>query len=328
MVSEHADFCPQCGCRIAYILNYYEKAGRKTSAKKKFGPIWDSLPAEAKKFLESVQRFLEETKTLFFFDKRTDFVGFRKAKGEKLLVYFSRHADGSLVIHLFSFAKQINETFPFDSSKVGDYLTTVKEAFSARQAPPSIPERAEADTFASSTRDELQSICKYTVFEGKILPIRVTEVAANNGKYRVWFTLPDGAKRFCLLTNVENILFDSEESARTHLNQDNLAQDGAAPRLESVVASSKNVADEYVLYSNGQYVIGFHETKHFDSVMSGYSFQKKSSSFVVVKVPDFSGDVIRAIVIYGKAAAEQYAHELSQQTGLPIEARLRSDCCS
>ena len=75
----------------------------------------------------------------------------------------------------------------------------------------------------------------------------------------------------------------------------------------------------YVLRSNGQYIMDFHEAKHYESKMSGYTFLKKSSGFVEVQVLNF-GNLSDAQKLYSRESAEEYAKELSEQLGYPIEA--------
>lgn len=169
------------------------------------------------------------------------------------------------------------------------------------------------DAFASSTLEYLAKTRRFTIVDDHIEPIKVIDVAWENGHYRVWFQFEDGERKFCLLPKVTEKLFDSEESAAAHLPK--LPDAPLAPIVQQTACKAETI---YVLRSNSQYVIGFHETKHYESDLRGYSFRKRSSSYIRVQVPDF-GDIHSALKLYTKEDAEKVASDITNQFGYQLE---------
>lgn len=331
MVSEHAAFCPQCGCKIEYILDFHRKEQeKKAQSKKTKTPVLNTLSESQISLLSKIKQQLKEKRIPFYYDVRDDFVGLRREKGQKLLFYFSRRANGDLYVHIYNREADSNDSILFEAAKVSSYLETALLAFAVplgkenviAPASPSKAQEQSEDVFTSSTKDELAEICHFTISEGRILPIKVVEVKWEKGRYRVWYQFEDGAKKFCLLSNVEKMLFDSIETAKDHLSKP--APVYGIKVTSSSVETTPNDNSVFVLRSNGQYITGFHKTKLYESDMAGYTFRKRSSSFLTLDVPDY-GNLNKAIKMYSKDSAEQYAAQLSQQLGYSVDAVLYKD---
>ena len=131
-VSEHALHCPNCGCIIDFIKEYYRKIEKENAKKerarlKETTPdIYSTLSGKAKEFIDSVEKDFIKYKVNFFLDKRHEFVGFRKEKKEKLLAYLSRHANGDLFIHLHDSETDSNKAMLFRETQLSNYIKQVE----------------------------------------------------------------------------------------------------------------------------------------------------------------------------------------------------------
>lgn len=325
-VSEHAFFCPQCGCRIEYIMDFYknqEEEKANNAEEEVVKPrILDTLTDEELVPLEMLKETLFENGIPFYYDVRRDYVGLRAEKRGVLRLYYNRHVNGDLFVHIYD--PKVGEKYakPLDPHAVWELVDEGYYAFTGKRLEKKEPAQEEeppedGDPITPSL-EELSSIYHYTIYEGRVLPIQVIDVTKDKGACRVWYQLPKGDRKFCLYANIGERLFESLEAANACKEKEKGVY-GKPDAFGEVKAMEKD-KDEgvYVIYDGVQYLIGFHTVEHRDSVMPGFGKLRRSSVTATVQVPDY-GDLDHAMRYYTKESAEAVATALKEQAGHSVE---------
>ena len=126
-VSEHALACPECGCTIEYIKNFYKYSNAKINPViKEHDDLYSSLTNTEREFVDRLFNELHDENISFIIDKRDNFIGFGKTEEKSFMMYLSRHENGDLIIHMYD-PKKFRKTWEsFRIYKIEEYLSFIK----------------------------------------------------------------------------------------------------------------------------------------------------------------------------------------------------------
>ena len=335
MTSEHASFCPKCGCTIAYILSYYEQ--KKPKPKTGGAPTLEEVMGPAhRQFLSRVKAHLDALSIPYYYDERKNFGGFRPEKNAPLKAYLGTRVDGNIYIYLYSPKTQKNESALFDESKIDDYIAYIfRRLFVVEKHAESQNIQQNADKTTDENRHEmsqqellshLKSTYHYMIKDNEVLKVNVTEIVDKEGTLRLYYNLETGERKFCLLDNVSERLFKNREDAEEELERRKLPEEDFP--LTGGVGESPLHDEVYVLYYKDQYFAGYREERSytfFDNWTGGpLSTNKVSPSALKPnQVPMLSPDLEKAVKLYNVDIARDYQRDLDDYLSGQNEVEVR-----
>ena len=320
-VSEYADFCIGCGCNISYIKQYYknierEKAVAKEREKEAKRPdFYLTLSQKQKELIDTIKSDLEKNSIKYFFDNSKDYVGLRKNKDDKLIFYLSNDKDKNLIIHLYSLKNGKNAFAVFDNSKIKDYIAYIEHILFSipRQA---VVSKKTDEEFDESKLKKYRSKYTYSIRDNQVCFVRIEKIVKTKEKFRVYFTYWDGTKKFCLLDNIDNILYKSALEANKHITKPKainykIYKDDYKPEPVKAYVVKEVFSDTYFS--------GFHKIRQYDSEgRSGYDMYGPyafSGAYIVLDVPDFVLNVNKAEHFFTKESAEKLIKKIQSVSG-------------
>lgn len=305
-VSEHANFCPSCGCTIEYIKKHYKMLEEKKIEPKKQTAVsvqtyYSKLSPKPRLFVDRVKRELDKYTIKYVFVNEKEYCGFRKEKNGKLVIYLATHKDGLMYVHLYNEELDKNTGYKFNEDRVEEYFSYVfTRVFIINKQPAS-------GTHVHHSEKEYKY--KYAIRDNHIVEIRVDDVI-NNGSYKIiYYSYVDTNEQHeCGANEISSTLFFDKERAIKFLSlrkKESIVPQKLpnGPKPKRPVPNSNS--PYYVVYypKSNSYYCGSHETTNYETYRTNRG--NNMSSGAKYEVPDFTLDIKKATRFYYVETAEE-----------------------
>ena len=295
LVHENESICPECKSSLNFTS--YRTLSTRTDDKRTF---YNSLNIYEKAFVICLIDYLKVNNIPYFVDYSDNYVGFRKTQHDQLLAYLTKVINGKTRIHLFSLKNKKCASAFFEKDKLDAYVKYVIDFLFKEESPTKGVELS---------LEELKAKYHYVVLNGLVERIVVDCIEEVNGAKRVYFILQDGSKKFCLLSNAKERLFETKELASKSIKR--------FDSLDSIILKNKvdDHTNKYVIkdVKSNTYYKGTHQTKNYETVKQRY--RRSAGSFVINDVPDFTLKLDKAVAFYYYESAKRVADLLEPVVG-------------
>lgn len=300
--------CPKCGCLVHEnellcpecknsLVSSHGAVQHQSEEKKAF---YDDLSIYEKAFVIYLIDYFKTQDIRYFVDYSNNYVGFRKTQHDQLVAYLTKVQNGKTRIHLYSLKNKKCASAFFEKDKLDAYVKYVINFLFKEEEP---------NNDSELSLDELKNKYHFIVLNNYVESIDIDSVIEANGVKRVYFVLNDGSKKFCLLSNVKERLFENKELALKSIQKVN--------PLDSIISKSKveESSDKYVIkdVKSNTYYKGTHQTKNYETVKQRY--RRSAGSFVINDVPDFTLKLDKAVIFYYYDSAKRVADLLEPVVG-------------
>lgn len=294
LVHENETFCPECKTSLNFNYGSVQHQSEEEKA------FYNSLSIYEKAFIICLIDYFEAEDIRYVVDYSYNYVGFRKTQYDQLVAYLTRVQDNKTRIHLYSLKNKKCASAFFEKDKLDAYVKYVINFLFKKET---------LDNDSVLSLDELKSKYHYAVLNGSVERIIVDSIVEMNGAKRVYFVLENGSKKFCLLSNIKERLFENKELALKSTQTFN--------SLDSIISRNKieEHTDKYVIkdVKSNTFYKGTHQTKNYETVKQRY--RRSAGSFVINDVPDFTLKLEKAVVFYYYDSAKRVADLLEPVVG-------------